>query len=150
MTLHHLRLATIYVLALLYVVVGIKHFTDTDFFLAIMPPYLPLHRELVLLSGVFEIVFGVGLVFKATRRYAAWGIFLLLLAVFPANIHLAMSETAQEALGASQADALIRLPFQIPLLLFAYWHSQESTARWLSILCLVLFVPTVVYFVTLA
>lgn len=144
-----LKPITVYVMALLYIAVGVKHFMDVDFFLAIMPDYLPLHKELVYLSGFFEVLLGVLLFFKTTRTYTAYGLILLLLAVFPANIYLAMTDAAQQALGATQQDALIRLPFQIPLLLIAYWHSQAQSKQWFSILCLVLFVPTLVYFLTL-
>ena len=144
-----LKLATIYAMALHYIAVGVKHFMDVDFFIAIMPDYIPWHKELVFLSGFFEILFGLLLVFKTTRKYAAFGVILLLVAVFPANIYLAMSDAAQQALGATQQDTLIRLPFQIPLILIAYWHSQTQTKQWFSILCLVLFIPTLTYFLTL-
>lgn len=144
-----IKLITIYSLGLLYSAVGVKHFLDPDFFLAIMPDYLPWHLELVYLSGFFEILFGVGLMLKSTRKYAAYGIIALLFAVFPANIYLAMSETAQMALGATQSDALIRLPFQVPLLLLGFWHSQNQSPKWFEIVCSVLFVPTLVYFLTL-
>lgn len=144
-----LKLITVYAMALLYIAVGVKHFADVDFFMAIMPDYLPLHKELVYLSGFFEVLFGFLLVFKATRKYGAYGVILLLVAVFPANIYLAMSDAAQQALGATQQDTLIRLPFQIPLILIAFWHSQAQSKQWYSILCLVLFVPTLVYFLTL-
>lgn len=144
-----LKPITVYAMALLYIAVGVKHFTDVDFFMAIMPDYIPWHKELVYLSGFCEVSLGVLLVFKTTRTYAAYGIIVLLLAVFPANIYLAMTEVAQQALGATQQGALIRLPFQIPLLLIAYWHSQVQSKQWYSILCLVLFVPTLIYFLTL-
>jgi uncharacterized membrane protein len=144
-----LKLVTVYSLALLYIAVGVKHFMDLDFFLAIMPDYLPWHKELVLISGALEILLGTLLVFRATRKYAAYGLIALLLAVFPANIYLAMSDLAQQALGATRQDTLIRLPFQIPLILLAYWHSQEKTKQWFNLLCLILFVPTFIYFLTL-
>ena len=144
-----LKLTTLYAMALLYIAVGVKHFTDVDFFMAIMPDYIPWHKELVFLSGFFEMLFGILLVFKTTRKCAAYGVILLLVAVFPANIYLAMSDAAQQALGATQQDTLIRLPFQLPLILIAYWHSQTQTKQWFSILCLMLFVPTLAYFLTL-
>ena len=111
-TLNHFKNLTIYVMSLLYIIVGIKHFTDPVFFLKIMPSYLAYQLELVYLSGFFEILFGVLLIFKVTRFYAAWGIILLLIAVFPANIYLFFSEIAQESLGISKNQALIRLPFK--------------------------------------
>ena len=148
-TVGRIKLATIYIMALLYFSVGIKHFTDVDFFLSIMPSYLPWHRELVYISGFFEVLLAVLLVIKPTRKYAAIAIIALLLAVFPANIYLYTSEAAQQALGATPQDALIRMPFQIPLILFAYWHGQEQSQKWLDVTCIVLFIPTLVYFLTL-
>jgi uncharacterized membrane protein len=69
----------------------VSHFVNPAFFMAIMPPYLPWHRELVLLSGVAEVVLG-GLVLPTrTRRLASWGLIALLVAVFPANVHMALN-----------------------------------------------------------
>ena len=140
---------TIYIMSLLYILVGIKHFSDPNFFLKIMPEYLNYHLELVYLSGFFEILFGILLIFKKTRFYGAWGIFVLLICVFPANIYLYNSEVAQVALNISEAQALIRLPFQIPLLILAYWHSYENNSNAFSILCIIIFIPTIMYFMTL-
>ena len=149
LTLNHFKNLTIYVMSLLYIIVGIKHFTDPVFFLKIIPSYLAYQLELVYLSGFFEILFGVLLIFKVTRFYAAWGIILLLIAVFPANIYLFFSEIAQESLGISKNQALIRLPFQIPLIIIAYWHSLESSSKRFSIICCLLFIPTIIYFSSL-
>ncbi|MDC0304124.1 DoxX family protein [Flavobacteriales bacterium] len=149
MTIQKIKLATIYIMALLYLSVGLKHFTDVDFFLSIMPDYIPWHKELVYLSGFFELLLALLLVNKPTRKYAAMALIALLLAVFPANIYLYTSEVAQEALGTTPKDALIRMPFQIPLILFACWHGQEQSQKWLEVTCLVLFIPTLVYFLTL-
>ena len=140
---------TIYIMSLLYILVGIKHFSDPNFFLKIMPEYLNYHLELVYLSGFFEILFGVLLIFKKTRFYGAWGIFILLICVFPANIYIYNSEAAQTAINISESQALIRLPFQIPLLILAYWHSHEKISRNFSVLCLIIFIPTIIYFSTL-
>ena len=146
LTINNFKILTVYVMSILYIVVGIKHFTDPIFFLNIMPDYLAYQLELVYLSGFFEILFGVLLIFKSTRFYASWGIILLLLAVFPANIFLYTSEIAQESLGISKNQALIRLPFQIPLILLAYWHSLEKSKRFFSIICVIIFIPTIIYF----
>ena len=145
-TIAHFKRLTIYIMSLLYIIIGVKHFTDPSFFLKIMPPFLPLKKELVLISGFFEIALGVLLIFKKTRFYSSWGIILLLIAVFPANIYLYLSEIPQEALGVSKNQALTRLPFQIPLLIIAYWHSLESSSKGFSIFCCILFIPTIIYF----
>ena len=112
-------------MSLFYVYAGIKHFSDTDYFLKITPPYFPYHQGLVYLSGAFELLFGVLLIFKKTRFLACWGLILLLIAVFPANIYLAQSSLAQSLLGITQETAIIRLPFQGLFILFAYWFTKK-------------------------
>ena len=74
--------------AALFIIAGVSHFVATDFFLKIMPPYLPFHLTLVLVSGVIEIILGILLLVPRYSRLAAWGIIALLIAVFPANIHV--------------------------------------------------------------
>ena len=66
----------------MYIYIGFKHFTDLDFFIPIMPDYLPFHRELIYISGFFEIFFGVLLMSPKYRFYAAWGLIFLLISVF--------------------------------------------------------------------
>ena len=146
LTISHFKNLTIYIMSLLYIVIGIRHFTDPDFFLIIMPPFLPFKKELVLISGFFEITFGFLLLFHKTRFYASWGIIILLIAVFPANIYLYLSEIPQEALGFTKSQALVRMPFQIPLLIIAYWHSMELSSKSFSIFCCLIFIPTIIYF----
>ena len=119
------KLITIYAMSAFYIWVGIKHFLDPKWFMHIMPPYLPLHLELVYLSGAFEIILGVMLVFESTRAIAGWGIILLLIAVFPANIYLAFNKEPQQLLGISAfAASWGRLPIQGVLIAIAYWHSK--------------------------
>ncbi len=115
---------TIYFMGAAYIYVGIRHFIDPNFFLAIMPDYLPYHLEAVYISGLFEILFGGMLCFKKSRWLAGWGLILLLIAVFPANVYLAQNEAAQQALNISQTMAFIRLPFQALFLALAYWHTK--------------------------
>ena len=92
----------------------------------IMPPYLPLHLELVYLSGFFEILFGALLVPKQTRCFSAWCLILLLVAVYPANIYLAFNEIPQKAIGVSAFVASwVRLPTQFVFIGLAYWHSKN-------------------------
>ena len=107
--------------SIFYVLVGIKHFIDPNFFLAIVPPYLPYHLELVYISGIFEILFGVMILFPKYRYWGSVGLILLLIAVFPANIYLFQSVEAQRAIGATQEIATWRLPVQGIFILVAYW-----------------------------
>ena len=116
---------TIYFMGLAYIYVGIRHFIDPDFFLAIMPDYLPYHLEAVYISGICEIALGTMLFFKKYRWIAGWGLILLLIAVFPANIYLAQNESAQQAIQISETTALIRLPFQALFIGLAYWHTKD-------------------------
>ena len=107
--------------SIFYVIVGIKHFIEPEYFLSIVPPYLPYHLELVYISGLFEILFGLIILFPKYRYYGAIGLILLLVAVFPANIYLAQSKEAQEAIGATQEIATWRLPIQGVLIWIAYF-----------------------------
>ncbi|HBE68815.1 MAG TPA: DoxX family protein [Planctomycetaceae bacterium] len=108
-------------LAIFMIMAGTMHFVNPDFFLKIMPPYLPLHQELVLASGVCEILLGVLLLVPRYSHLAAWGIIALLIAVFPANIYLYRH---QEILPASPILHLLRLPLQGVFILWAYWHTK--------------------------
>ena len=99
--------------SIFYVLVGIKHFIDPNFFLAIVPPYLPYHLELVYISGLFEILFGVMILIPKYRYWGSVGLILLLIAVFPANIYLFQSVEAQKAIGATQEIATWRLPIPV-------------------------------------
>ena len=116
------KLITIYLMSLFYILGGIKHFTNVDWYIKIMPPYLTYHKELVYLSGAFEIILGIMLLFEQTRFLSGWGLILLLIAVFPANIYLAQTNGA--AMNISPALAWGRLPFQAVFIALAYWHSK--------------------------
>ena len=112
-----------WLLAVLMVFAGVMHFIRPNFFLKIMPPYLPLHLELVYLSGVFEFGLGICLLITRFSRFAAWGIIALLIAVFPANIYLYQH---QEIVPASPTVHLLRLLFQGALIWMAFWHTRKS------------------------
>ncbi len=115
-----------------------------------MPPYLHYQEFFVYLSGLFEALFGLMIFFKKTRFYSAWGIFLLLIAVFPANIYLYSSYEAQEILSITKEESLIRLFYQIPLLILAYWHSRENSSKHFDLVCTLIFIPTIIYFLSLS
>ena len=99
------------------------HFVKPGFYVQIMPPYLPLHLELVYLSGVCEIVLGILLLIPRYSRLAAWGIIALLIAVFPANIYVYQN---QHVLAAPPVFHLLRLPLQGLFILWAYWHTRSK------------------------
>ena len=112
------------VLAALMTFAGVMHFARPDLYLKIMPPYLPLHLELVYLSGLFEIAIGVGLLVEKLRKTAAIGCILLLIAVFPANIYLFQH---QDILPAPFWLHVLRLPFQAIFIAWAIWHMSPDT-----------------------
>ena len=136
-------------MSLLYITVGVKHFINPDFFVTIVPPIINWKEEAVLVSGFIEVLLGILLLFNHTRKLAAWGIILLLIAVLPANIYLYLSEIPREILSISKSQALFRIPFQIPLIIISYWHSKEIHSKQLSIICSGLFIPTIIYFITI-
>src|SRR5437762_3144547 len=86
---------SLYLQALIYIAAGLNHFISPKTYLAIMPPYIPAHNLMVILSGIAEVVLGIGLLFPATRSLSAWGLILLLIAVFPANVYMATSSRFQ-------------------------------------------------------
>lgn len=140
------KLLTIYVMSFMYVFIGIKHFTDPQYFLDIVPPQLPSKLFLVYFTGLIEVVGGAAILTPKTRKVGAYLLIFLLLSVFPANIYLYVSETPQSLLGISKMDALIRMPFQIPLILLAFWHSKKNHPKWVAYLSSLVFPPTIIYF----
>lgn len=112
-------------LGLLFVLAGLNHFINPEFYLKIMPPYLPWHPALVYVSGVFELVLGAALLFKRSARIAAWGLIALLVAVYPANIHMALNPDLYPEY--SKAALWARLPIQIVLIAWVYWYTRRDT-----------------------
>ena len=110
---------SIFIMSVFYINVGIQHFTDPGWFLYIIPPYLRfIGLELIYISGFFEIFLGTLLLFPKYRKIAAYGIILLLIAVYPANIYLAFNEVPQKLIGVTSFMASwIRLPLQFILIL---------------------------------
>ena len=117
------RLVSRCALALLFGLAGIWHFVYPATYLAIMPPALPHPLALVYASGAFEILGGLGLLLPRSRRLAGWGLLVLLLAVFPANVYMVL---IHEQLGIPGWVAWARLPLQLPLL---WWVWQVSRHR---------------------
>ncbi len=144
------KLITIFILAILYINVGITHFTNPDFFLVIVPDYLPYHLFIVYVSGLFEIILGLMLLFKKTRKYGGIGLIFLLILVFPANIFLFQSAEAQSVYEISKNKAFVRMFFQAPLILLAYWHSLSKEYKYFDFFCGIIFIPTIIYFISLA
>lgn len=117
-----LKLTLKYLFAILFVAAGFNHFFNTAFYLHIMPPYLPRPLLLVYLSGLAEIMLGGLLLIPDFTRAAAWGLIALLIAVFPANLHMAVNHELYPEYGETTLWA--RLPLQFVLIGWAYWYTR--------------------------
>jgi uncharacterized membrane protein len=119
----------LWLMALFYAFGGAMHLVRPEYYRPMMPAYLPAHDLLIWLSGVAELVLGVLVVDAKVRRWAAWGLIALLLAVFPANVHIALHNVP--VFGAAEgAGALnwVRLPFQAVLIAWAWWYTRPEEA----------------------
>jgi uncharacterized membrane protein len=113
-------------LALAMVGAGIMHFVDPAPFVRIVPPYLPWPLGLVYVSGVFEILGGVGLLPARTRSAAGWGLVALYIAVFPANLHMALHDIPFGDEPVPPAMLWGRLPLQLVFIAWAWWVSRPD------------------------
>lgn len=109
---------SLYIMILFYAGAGINHFIRPSFYLQIMPPWLQLHKELVFISGVAEVLCAVLLLFSKTRRWGAWAVITLLVAVFPANIQMLLNYERDN--NPMIWIAVLRLPIQLLLMWWAY------------------------------
>lgn len=119
---------------MLFIAAGVNHFLHPDFYVSIMPPYLPWHRELVAVSGVIEILLGVAVMIPSTRTIAGWMLVAMLISFMPVHIHMAMHPDQFPKIETWKI--LLRLPKQALLIAWVYWaaiapgqrrsHQQES------------------------
>jgi uncharacterized membrane protein len=121
-----IRAAVLFAVSLFFVFSGVSHFTNPDFFVSIMPPYLPAHLALVYLSGVFEILGGLGVLLPATRHQAGWGLIALLFAVYPANVHMALNPEPFVAQGTPLWALYLRLPLQFVFMALVWWATKPE------------------------
>ena len=115
-----------WVFGVLFVVAGVGHFVATRVYESIMPDYLPAHHGLVLFSGAAEIAGGVGVLVPATRRAAAFGLMVLLIVIFPANLW--MVQHSERYAGIPVWALWLRLPLQLPLLMWAWRYTKRDAA----------------------
>ena len=93
-----------------------------------MPSYLPWHRELVYISGFFEILGGIGVLFpQPLRRAAGWGLVALLIAVFPANLHVALNNISMGGDPPNPTLNWMRLPFQLVFIFWVLWCTRPPS-----------------------
>ena len=107
------------IVGVLFIAAGSLHFLNPRMYEAIVPPYLPAHRQLVLISGFFEMLGGAGVLPAKTRTAAGWGLIALLLAVFPANLYMATDSEKFARVGPPWVFFL-RLPLQVALIGWVY------------------------------
>jgi uncharacterized membrane protein len=110
--------ASLWVFALLLIAAGLNHFWNPKFYLQIMPPYLPFHLELVYISGLFEVLGGVLLLFTKTQNTGVWVSIATLVLVYPANLHMALNAGAYPNIPTW--ILWLRLPLQALLIWWAY------------------------------
>ena len=104
-----------------FIAAGINHFVKPDLYRKIIPPHFPPPAVLVAISGVAEIVGGIGLLIPQLRRIAGWGLIALLIAVFPANIYMAVAPERIPELHIARVWLWLRLPFQAVLILWVWY-----------------------------
>ena len=115
-----------YLLGLFFFLAGLGHFYKPSFYLSIMPPYIPFPLAMIYLSGFFEALFGLGVLVPKTSRWAAWGLILLLIAIFPANLHMALHP--EQFPEIPYWGLLARLPFQGVFIYWAYVYTKRDKA----------------------
>ena len=114
--LSHTKKVLLFAFSIFFIGAGLDHLVNPEFYLSIMPPIFPMHSEAVLISGVLEIVGGIAVLMPGLRRAAGWGIFVLLIAVYPANIYMALYPELFPSIHSG--FLYFRLPLQF---LFLYW-----------------------------
>src|ERR1700733_3729757 len=109
-----------------FLVGGVAHFSLTEVEMRIVPPVIPWPRAAVLVSGVFELLGAIGILIPATRRAAGIGLFLLTIAVTPANVYMLQHA---ELFNVPRWALIVRLPFQLVLLAMIIWSTWDSPPR---------------------
>lgn len=114
------------VVAAFMIGVGLTHFVLPAGFVAIVPSWLPAPYALVVISGFFEILGGVGLLVRRVRRAASYGLVALYVAVFPANLNMALYDIRPEGVHVPAALLWARLPLQLVFIALALWVGREG------------------------
>lgn len=121
------------ILAVCMVVAGLLHFAQPAPFIRIVPGFLPAPAALVYISGVIEIGLGIGLLVPRWRQISAWGLVALFIAVFPANLNMAINHIQIAGIPDAWWFQAIRLPFQGVLIAWAYWYTRPEDPQLTSL-----------------
>ncbi|WP_411827182.1 DoxX family membrane protein [Luteolibacter sp. AS25] len=117
----NIRKISLYLLAVAFIIAGANHFRSPEIYISMIPPWLPAPSLLNVISGAAETAGGIGLLISLTRKAAAIGLILLLIAIFPANLHIAINGWPET--GIASWILWARLPFQI---LFILWVAYSA------------------------
>lgn len=120
LSLKNLGLAIVF---LWFMVGGVAHFTSTDFFVSIMPPWIGFHHEIVYISGVLEILGALGILVPGLRQWAGNGLLLLVICVTPANVHMWLNPELFP--DVPQLFLTLRLVLQVGLLALIWWCTRS-------------------------
>ena len=112
-----------YLMGVIYSVLGVLHFTNTTFYRPLMPKFLPAHDFMIYLSGIAEIVLGIGVFFIATRSYALWGIIAMLAIFLIVHVNMLFPENQ---LGIQPWKLWSRIPIQFILMYWAYVNLPQT------------------------
>ena len=126
---HRLKPILRALLALAMIAVGVQHFTNPTFFVRIVPPWVPDAGLAVAISGFAEILGGAGLLLRRSRVAAAWGLIALYIAVFPANVHMAVHHIQPGSTPVPAWAAWARLPLQAVFIAWAWWFTRPDATR---------------------
>jgi uncharacterized membrane protein len=122
MNLHNLKIISLYLMAGFYLFGGINHFRTPEFYLPLIPDYLPTPDLLNLLAGIAEIVLAIGLLIPNTRKWAAWGVIAMLLAFIPSHVYfIQLGSCIPDVLCAAEWMGWVRLLLIQPLLIAWAW-----------------------------
>lgn len=114
------------ILAVCIIIAGVLHFLTPEPFIKIVPGLLPYPTAIVYISGFFEILGGIGLLIPAVSQAAAWGLVVLFIAVYPANINMAVNHIQIANIPNADWFHAIRLPFQFVLIAWAWWLTRAD------------------------
>ncbi|WP_378183585.1 DoxX family protein [Aquimarina sp. SS2-1] len=107
-----------YILSAVFILAGIFHLIKPKAFMRIMPLYIPYHKQFVYLSGIAEILAGVGLLFSSTKFLSIWAIILMLIVFFPVHLHMLLNKKA--SLNLPKSLLILRIFLQFGLIYWAY------------------------------
>ena len=120
------------ILAVCIIAAGISHFVVPEPYIKIVPGFLPAPAALVYISGVIEILLGLGLLILPLRQFSAWGLIALFIAVYPANINMAVNHIHLNGIPDTWWFHAFRLPFQFVLIAWAYWYTKSDRSMEVS------------------